>query len=96
MSDSKVEGASGVVGDGLLILLKNVQKRYNMVFFGWGVLIASNMMLVWASCVFVSVWVLVGIVAQWVGVGVWWWVSYRVDRRAREVLRIFVRAMVNE
>ena len=73
---------------------ERIQQQYHVVWFGWLVLICTAVALVWASFVFDSALVWVGIIAQWVGVGVWWFVSYRVNRRAQAVSKEYLEELL--
>lgn len=69
---------------------ERTQQQYRVVRFGWLILICTAVALVWASATFDSALIWVGIVAQWVGVGVWWFVSHRVNRRAQTVTKEYL------
>ena len=73
---------------------ERIQQQYHVVRFGWLVLMCTAVALVWASFVFDSAFIWVGIVAQWVGVGVWWFVSHRVNRRARAVSKEYLEELL--
>ena len=73
---------------------ERIQRQYRVVRFGWLILICTAVALVWASATFDSALIWVGIVAQWVGVGVLWFVSHRVRRRALAVLKEYLEELL--